>query len=262
VDVDQLGVWVINLDHSTGRLDSMRRQLDALGLAWHRVAAIHGDRLTDAQRALFDTEGYRRKHGKTVNWRELGCYLSHLEAMKALLASSHEFGLVLEDDVVVGADTPAVLDALGAQVDAWDVVKLSGIHSGSPRPVRTLGAGRDLCVMLSRCTGASAYVVNRRAAQVYLDKLLPMQLPYDHAQDRGWALGLKVRKVHPVVCTHSYDQGSTIDVAPPKGHRTQAARLPWYRRLSVYRYRLGNELSRLAHGLFTWWRERASARAG
>jgi glycosyl transferase family 25 len=182
--------------------------------------------------------------------------------MKALLASSHEFGLVLEDDVVVGADTPAVLAALGAQVDAWDVVKLSGIHSGSPRPVRTLGAGRDLCVMLSRCTGASAYVVNRRAAQVYLDKLLPMQLPYDHAQDRGWALGLKVRKVHPVVCTHSYDQGSTIDVAPPKGHRTQAARLPWYRRLSVYRYRLGNELSRLAHGLFTWWRERASARAG
>jgi hypothetical protein len=63
-----------------------------------------------------------------------------------------------------------------------------------------------------------------------------------------------VRKVHPEVCTHSYDQGSTIDVAPPKGQRTEAVKLPWYQRLSVYRYRMANEWQRLTNGLATWLR--------
>jgi glycosyl transferase family 25 len=252
--MQHFAVLVINLDHSTGRLDSMRQQLGGLGLSWQRVPAIHGEKLTDDQRALFDAEGYRRKHGKTVNWRELGCYLSHLAAMKALLASPFEHGVVLEDDVVVGQDFAAVVDALVRDAAQWDMVKLSGIHSGTPIALQALLPGHDLCVMLSRCTGASAYVVNRRAAQTYLDRLLPMQLPFDHAQDRGWSLGIQVRKVHPEVCTHSYDQGSTIDVAPPKGQRTEAVKLPWYQRLSVYRYRMANEWQRLTHGLATWLR--------
>jgi glycosyl transferase family 25 len=137
--------------------------------------------------------------------------------MKALLASPFEHGVVLEDDVVVGQDFAAVVDALVRDASRWDMVKLSGIRPGAPRALKVLVPGRDLCVMFAKCSGASAYVVNRRAAQTYLDRLLPMQLPFDHVFDRGWALGIQVRKVHPEVCTHSYDQGSTIDVAPPKG---------------------------------------------
>lgn len=252
--MERFAVFVINLDHSTGRLDGMRKQLDALGLPWRRVPAIHGEKLTADQRALFDAEGYRRKHGKTVNWRELGCYLSHMDAMMALLALPFEFGVVLEDDVVVGQDFRPVVDALIRQASQWDMVKLSGIRAGAPQPLVPLTPEHDLCVMLLSSTGSSAYVVNRRAARTYLEQLLPMQLPYDHAHDRGWALGLKVRKVHPEVCTHSYDQGSTIDVAPPAGQRTEAVKLPWYQRLSVYRYRMANQTRRLVHGVATYLR--------
>lgn len=254
--MERFAVLVINLDHSTQRLDGMRQQLDALGLSWQRVPAVHGETLTTDQRALFDSQGYRRKHGKTVNWRELGCYLSHLAAMRALLDSPFEFGVVLEDDVVVGADFVPVVNALVRASAQWDMVKLSGIRPGAPRPVSALVPGRDLCVMFAKCSGASAYVVNRRTARIYLDHLLPMQLPFDHVFDRGWALGIKVRKVHPEVCTHSYDQGSTIDVAPPAGQRTEAVKLPPHRRLSVYRYRLGNELRRLWYGATSYARHK------
>lgn len=252
----RFAVLVINLEHSTGRLEGMRQQLDALGVAWQRVPAVLGEQLTADQRALFDAPGYRRKHGKTVNWRELGCYLSHLAAMQALLESPFEFGVVLEDDVVLGADFAPVVDALVRDAAQWDMVKLSGIRPGSPKPVKALMPGRDVCVMFSKCSGASAYVVNRRAAQSYLDQLLPMQLPFDHVFDRGWALGIQVRKVHPEVCTHSYDQGSTIDVAPPAGQRTEAVKLPWYQRLSVYRYRLGNEWQRLLYAVESYVRHK------
>jgi hypothetical protein len=40
---------------------------------------------------------------------ELGCYLSHVAVMRALLASSHRFALVLEDDVLL---TPALRPVL------------------------------------------------------------------------------------------------------------------------------------------------------
>lgn len=247
-------VLVINLEHSSERLNGMRRQLDAMGITWQRVSAVHGEMLSEAQRAHFDAHGYRRKHGKTVNLRELGCYLSHLEAMKTLLRSSFEHAVILEDDVVVGSDLRAVMDALIRHASLWDMTKLSSIHSGSPKSIQVLTNEHDLCVMLSRCTGASAYVVNRKAAEIYLKHLLPMQLPYDHVFDRGWALGIKVRKVHPDVCTHSYAQGSTIDLAPQAGRRTDSVKLPWYQRLSVYRYRLGNEVRRLSHGLASYGR--------
>lgn len=254
--MERFAVLVINLDHSTGRLDGMRRQLDPLGAPWQRVPAVQGEKLTVDQRALFDAQGYRRKHGKTVNWRELGCYLSHLSAMQALLASPFDVGVVLEDDVVLGADFVPVVEALARDSSQWDMVKLSGIRPGAPRPIKALIPGRDVCVMFSKCSGASAYVVNRKAAQTYLDRLLPMQLPFDHVFDRGWALDIKVRKVHPEVCTHSYDQGSTIDLAPPVGQRTEAVKLPWYQRLSVYRYRLGNECQRLVYAVGSYVRHK------
>ena len=50
--------------------------------------------------------------------------------------------------------------------------------------------------MLSRCTGASAYLVNRLAAQAYVEGLLPMQLPYDHVlADMLRRLGAQVAEV-------------------------------------------------------------------
>lgn len=53
-------------------------------------------------------------------------------------------------------------------------------------------------------------MINRTAAQRYVQQLLPMQLPYDHAYDRGWVYGLKVRRVFPEVCVHDDQVVSTI----------------------------------------------------
>jgi glycosyl transferase family 25 len=182
---------------------------------------------------------------------ELGCYLSHVEAMRLFLASAAACALILEDDVLLHASLPAVLQGLLAHPGRWDMVKLSAVHSGTPQRVLKLSPGpphdHHLAVMLSRCTGSSAYLINRRAAQAYLREpggLLPMQLPYDHVFDQGWRFGLKVRLVTPTPCGHDSDIASTI-VAPPGGSR----KFKWPQRLPTYAYRLGNELRRLGYGL-------------
>jgi glycosyl transferase family 25 len=238
----QLHTWVINLDRAPERLARARSQLEALALPWTRLAAVDARALTPAQAALLDDVAYRRKHGMAPSLGELGCYLSHVEVMRALLASELEFALVLEDDVLLHPSLPAVLEGLLACRERWDVAKLSAVHSGTPVPYLEVAPGHWLAVMLSRCTGSSAYVLNRKAAQAYLAGLLPMSLPYDHVFDQGWRFGFKYRLVTPTPCGHDEEIASTIVAAPNR-------KFPRHKRWGAYAYRLGNELRRARYGL-------------
>jgi glycosyl transferase family 25 len=249
--MDGLQTWVINLDRAPERLARISAQLQALGLPYTRLPAVDARALKPEQKAALDEPAYRRKHGMSPVLGELGCYLSHVEAMRLFLATDAASALILEDDVLLKDSLPAVLQGLMANPGRWDMVKLSAVHSGTPVEVLQLSPGlapqHHLAVMLSRCTGSSAYLVNRRAAQAYLREpggLLPMQLPYDHVFDQGWRFGLKVRLVTPTPCGHDSEIASTI-VAPPGDSR----KFHWTQRWPTYAYRLRNELRRLGYGL-------------
>lgn len=249
--MDRLQTWVINLDRAPDRLERISMQLQRLGLPFTRLPAVDARALTADQRAALDEAGYRRKHGMAPLPGELGCYLSHLEALRLFLAGQAEFTLILEDDVLLHDSLPAVLHGLLRHADRWDMVKLSAVHSGTPQPVLEVAPGHWLAVMLSRCTGASAYLVNRRAAQAYVEGLLPMQLPYDHVFDQGWRFHLKVRLVTPTPCGHDDQIASTM------GYSSAPTRkFHWTRRLPAFAYRLGNEGRRLMYGLASLARER------
>ena len=245
---------MINLDRAPERLARISAQLQRLQLPYTRLAAVDARALTPAQRADLDEPAFHRKHGMTPVAGELGCYLSHVEVMRRFLASDAEFALVLEDDVLLQDSLPAVLQGLMRHRTRWDVAKLSAVHRGTPQPYLEVAPGHHLAVMLSRCTGSSAYLMNRHAAQAYLREpggLLPMQLPYDHVFDQGWRFGIQFRLVTPTPCGHDETIASTI-TAPPGGSR----KFHWTRRLPTYAYRVRNELRRLVHGLRETWRER------
>ena len=250
--MDGLQTWVINLDRAPERMERVAAQLRRVGLPFERLPAVDARAFTPAQQAALDVEAFRRRHGMEPLPGELGCYLSHVEAMQRLLRSDARFALVLEDDVIVTDRLPAALRGLLAHADRWDMVKLSGVHSGTPQRVLEVAPGQWLSVMLSRCTCSSAYVMNRRAAQAYADGLLPMQLPYDHVFDQGWRFGLKVRMLSPFPCDHDQDTASTI-AAPAAA---PSRKFHWTRRLPAYAYRVGNEWRRLVYGLTSTWRER------
>ena len=245
--MDRLQTWVINLDRAPDRLARISAQLQRLQLPFTRLPAVDARTLSPEQRSLLDEAAYCRKHGMTPVLGELGCYLSHIEVMRRFLAGSAEFALVLEDDVLVHDSLPAVLQGLMANAGRWDAVKLSAVHRGTPVRVLEVAPGHHLAVMLSRVTGSSAYLMNRKAAAAWLREpggLLPMTLPYDHVFDQGWRFGLKFRLVTPTPCGHD-DQIPTTIVSPPG----QPRKFHWSKRFSTYLYRLGNELQRLAYGL-------------
>lgn len=246
--------WVINLDRSVQRLEHIRQRLDELQIPWERVPAVNGAELDLSLDQRLDTAAFGARHGKPPLPGELGCYLSHVKAMDLFLASSDGYALILEDDVELGSSLPAVMDQLVMHPKHWDLIKLSGIHSGHPLRIQRLNDGHHaIAVSTTSYTGASCYLVNRRAAAALLQALLPMKIPYDLAYDRGWEMGIKIRMVTPAPCNHSFAMGSELH---PKGVVRQ--NFHWTKRLSTYRWRIGNDCRRLLYGLSEYAKEALS----
>jgi glycosyl transferase, family 25 len=241
--------YVINLDRSPERMASMSERLQALSLPWCRISAVEGKLLNLHQLQELSLPGFLARHGKHPKPAEVGCYLSHIRVLEAFLAQADaQYALILEDDVIFQPDLLAVLTSLLACKDQWDLVRLAGFHSGGPVGVRTLTPKRRLTVMFFRQTSSAAYLINRHAARQMLSTLLPMTVPYDHAFDRPWAMGIRARMVHPLPITLDTAQVSTIGYAPQN-----SGMLKWHRRLSTHRYRLGNELRRALNSSSEWF---------
>jgi glycosyl transferase family 25 len=233
-------VYVINLDKDTDRLATVSASLKALGIAFQRLPAIVGaPHLEDPEKV--DLARFRsRNRIKQPRAGEVGCYLSHVRALEELVANGAPWGVVLEDDAQCLEGLPEVLRELGS-VDDWDIAKLFCFHRGTPITVRRLGNGRSLCVHLTRTTSCAAYAVTRRAAQVLIPRLIPMSQPVDHALDRPWESGLRIRGVRPFV----------VGLAPHCAVTTlgkKERRPEWKITPGVFFWRSSTEVCRFVHG--------------
>lgn len=232
-------VYVINLDRSKDRLEWVDGQLKQQGLSYQRISAVDGRVATPSELAQLDEAKFRRCHGKLPLPGELGCYLSHVRVISEFLSSQGEFAVILEDDVILGEDFKNILAELVCCSRDWDMVKLSGVHSGTPIGIRQLDAKHELSVMLTKCTCSSAYIINRKAAKSYSEKLLPMYLPYDHEFDKGWHYGIKVRAVNPFPVSHNEVAASMISAV------SENRKLPFCQRIPTHWYRIRVELKRV-----------------
>lgn len=79
----KVGIFLINLDDRTDRLESSTKQLKAVDLQFTRIPAVS---FTEVEGSMFLTAPV------------LACWKSHLKTYSALIASEFDYALVLEDD--------------------------------------------------------------------------------------------------------------------------------------------------------------------
>jgi glycosyl transferase family 25 len=242
--------YIINLDAEPRRWAAAVEAFGRIGLPVERVPAVWGANL-ELPMSAYDEERYRRFHGRPTNLAEVGCYLSHVEACRAFLATGDTHGLIAEDDLVLGPDFATVLEAAFRWRGSWNVLRLSGLGTGHPVRVRRLGENHVLCVHFGRLKGSGAYVVDRAAAEAFVARLLPMWLPLDHALDREWWQGLRAASVQPFPISQT-DSGFKSSIQ--KTSRRPLER--WRRWSTTYPYQAVNEVSRwLYRGVsFLRWR--------
>ncbi len=230
--------YILNLAAAQDRWAALSGAFEQIGFPVVRVPAVEGAALVMPIPEYAEGR-YRWFHGRPTNVREVGCYLSHVSACRAFLETPDEHGLICEDDLVLGADFSAVLDDALRWRSSWNILRLTGLSAGHAVPVKALGGGYSLCVNFGRLKGAGAYVVDRAAAQAFVSHLLPMWLPWDHAFDREWFLGLRAVSAQPFPISQT-DSGFKSSI-----QGSSRRPLPsWRRWFTTHPYQAGNEVTR------------------
>ena len=239
-------IYVINLDRDTERLASIRGNLDELGLAFERLPAVIGKEVPEWEK-LVDLSAYSWRNSLDMpRAGEVGCYLSHLKAMESFLRTDAPWCVILEDDVELSKGCAEVLRIL-AEKDDWDLVKLYNNHSGTPIKKRALGGGHILVAHLTRTTSSAGYVVNRLAAETLVKSMLPITEQVDHALDRPWETGLRVRGIRPMPVTFA----PIAHVTSTIGYQDKAkAKRPLDKTLKLFLSRAKTEIARFSSALF------------
>ena len=171
-------IYLINLARRPDRLAAMRSQAGTLALT--RVEALDA-----ASAAAPNVDRWFAPSGPLgeIPRGDKCCLLSHRSAWEMFVASGDAHAVFLEDDVRLSPSAAALLTSDNWIPASVQVVKLE--HYGPPgqrvllNDLRRVGEDFTLGRMLSRHTGAAAYILSRGAALALLGETR-FNLPVDH----------------------------------------------------------------------------------
>lgn len=206
--------FFINLDHDVGRREALERQLDALGLPHTRFPGVYGKALSPKELARHYDHARAVAQSRELTVGEVGCALSHLGVYRAMLEQDLPYALILEDDAKLGADVPAVLEALAQQVspDEPVVTLLTHIDRYYKRSARPLTAHHEVVKLANYQWLAHGYFVTRAAARRMVEQLYPVWLAADYWYKFEREGIVQMRAVVPyVIGVQNFDSGSNLE---------------------------------------------------
>lgn len=198
-----LPVVYINLDSDTDRRTRLQAEFERLGLAAERFNATRWTALPQAEQdSLYSPALNAQQFHKPLVNGEKGCYASHLRAWQWLLESPHSGLVVLEDDVRLTPGFGAVVDAIAALPEGWDMVKLLGRTATGQATEkvlsrRPLASGYELVDYRRVPSLTAGYVISRAGASKLLASRRPFGRPIDVDLRHFWENGLRIQGVMP-----------------------------------------------------------------
>ncbi len=213
-------IILINLDESTDRLKRITRALEAQDARFGRLSAFDGRGVPPETISEYDDADARRYMGRSLTGGEIGCFLSHLRAAKAVVESGSAYGLVLEDDALPLPEAIAQVRAFIAWQTArgapdWYVANLGALKTKIASTAGVLHIGENT-TQIQRAhyfpMRTTALLWTAPGARAFIETCLPISAPVDNHL-RHWLapldMGLSV--VPPLVSTTGAQ--SEIDTA-------------------------------------------------
>ncbi|HXC54510.1 MAG TPA: glycosyltransferase family 25 protein [Rhizomicrobium sp.] len=209
--------YLINLTRRADRRRNMTAQLSNLEIPLQLVTAVDARHMPDAVAdRSFAADGPLGPIPKG----DKCCTLSHMRAWSMFLSSGDSHGLILEDDVAIDPKAAALL-----RDESWIPrgIGLLKIEHYGPESQRVLldglidtGGGRQIGRLLSRHTGAGAYILSRETAQLLLTWSELWTLPVDHMlfnpNNSPLAERLRPYQLTPAVARQSEAIGGRTDI--------------------------------------------------
>lgn len=216
---------IISLARAGERRRAIRRQFASMNMEFEWVDGCDWRELTDEQMAVVDEEALAREGRRPLQLGEVGCMLSHREAMRRLSESEGRMAAIFEDDVELTDNADRVL----AEIEAADIeFDLIFLHLRAPEdrfvPVRRLSGSHSLGIVKHKDQGTLAYVITREAARRYLDGHPRIVHHADHALQAYWESGLVSYTLNPPIVTFEYDPETSMRMESPIPRRVDGAR--------------------------------------
>lgn len=224
-------VYLINLPEHPDRRQHSVEQLRRCGLldALVFTGAVNGRELAaERVRDLYDAQRNARTYPKPLSPGEIGCYASHLECWRRIVASGEALALVLEDDVRLDDDLAEVIGELLRAGPKFDMVKLIGRDRESIRR-RVLGMGtRSLIEYFRVPSWTGAYLVSRDGARKLLQARRRFFRPIDVDLKFWWEVdpAFVLLGIWPYPARHA-GFASVLGKREPRPHRALTYR--WLR---------------------------------
>lgn len=255
-------IYYINMDRRADRREFMEQQLEQLGLTATRIPARTPEQLTPDDIAAYCDP--RRLRWQTPE--EFSCSMSHVAAMTALLATSEDYALILEDDAILSLSLPAFIWAHDTAPPGIDLLRLETSHKRLTLARDDLPslAGIAFCRNSGWEAGGAAYIVSRRAAEILVRsermKLRQCDLAMFDPSERIARQAI-VRQADPALAVQAQharhgDVNLPSDLGASKSWVAGDAAFPWQRRLRRLLYVLDRDIfvaarkawHRFAHG--------------
>ena len=183
----------VNLDRDAERRARLEAELARLNLQGERLHAVWWADLPAAEQdALYSPQLNQDQYYKPLVNGEKGCYASHIQAWRQLLASDAPAMVVLEDDVRLDDRLADGIAAIAALDIPWDMVKLLGRVQEKVRRQRPLLPGVALVEYQRVPSMTAGYVVSRAGAAKLLATRVPFGRPIDVDLRFWWENDLRI----------------------------------------------------------------------
>lgn len=175
-----LPIVFINLDRDIDRRHHLEAQLRRFSLTGTRLQAVWWNDLAESEQTeLYSADLNHQQYYKPLANGEKGCYASHIAAWKKLLDSTAPALVVLEDDVQILESFPAMVQAIAALQQPWDMVKLIGRDREKISAQQPLVNGHHLIQYRRVPSFTAGYIISRSGAQKLLNSRVPFGRPVD-----------------------------------------------------------------------------------
>jgi GR25 family glycosyltransferase involved in LPS biosynthesis len=195
--------FVIHLERAAARRAQAEAIAAALPVETRLLPAVDGRAMDAAARSAFRKSLHRPRYPFALSDTETGCFLSHRAAWQAIVDGGLDFGIIVEDDVVV--DDPRLAQAIPASL-GWlqhgDYLRIPVKPKRERGPVRLDGASLDgdgFAIVEPELPGLGMQmqVVGREAATRLLKASATFDRPVDSLVQMQWLHGARVLSLHP-----------------------------------------------------------------
>lgn len=195
--------FVINLSRAIERKQFISKQLNQIhqnfeifeGVDWRELTHYSQPKISRSVKLI---NSYRR-----LTPGEIGCNLSHRKILNNLADSSEKMIAVLEDDIRISSELKTILNEIEESTVHFDIVFLGTAFNGRGLvQIEPLNNRYYFSLSLSREVGTWGYVITRKAAIKFLEKIPDVQGPIDDALHAYWYHGLMTYILHPQLVFH------------------------------------------------------------